>query len=85
LPPEFTRLDYQRNSSIIKPRKVLNITRDTKMLAELAEVVWEEWKELAVHSLYSATVRRADGVQADQNNGEATKTGPESQRETLTF
>ena len=43
--------------------------RDTKILAEL-EVAWEQWKELAFHSLYSASDRRAD-----QNNGEATKTG----------
>ena len=74
-PPEFTRSDYQRDSRIIESRKFLNIMRDTKTLAELEEVAWEEWKELAFHSLYSASVRRADGIQADQNNGEAAKTG----------
>ena len=41
-PPEFTRLDYQKNSRLIEPRKVLNIMRDTKILAELEEVAWEE-------------------------------------------
>jgi hypothetical protein len=36
--------------------------RDTKILAELEEVAWEEWKELTFHSLYSASDRRADGI-----------------------
>jgi len=48
--------------------------RGTKILAE-PEVAWEECKELAFHSLYSASDQRADGIQADQNNDEATKTG----------
>jgi hypothetical protein len=61
-PPEFTRLDYQRISRIIEPWKILNIMGDTKSFAELEEVAWEEWKELAFHSLYSASDRRTDGI-----------------------
>jgi hypothetical protein len=60
-PPEFIRLDYQRNSRIIEPRRVLNVMRDTKILVEL-EVAWEECKELAFHSFYSVSDRRAEGI-----------------------